>query len=309
MYEYNKLQVQRVREDLAETLGVKCDVEYEADPLYTKIQESELYAQNLKRHEVVKKHIEAHIRWNLKAEKTREFYIAAHYRKKMKQWMKDQSIQKPKRKSTSEVIAELINEPKRRTRSKVEEGEDDDKTAQLAPVPNMLMTEKARQAYVFRSANGLVVDPIQEETDRSFVNSWSEEEKQVFIEKLVDFSFRPEREGVKKNFYAISHFLPNKTTRDCVQFYYLHKKTPYFKQMYKKYELKNRKAYSLKHKYRRGAEDKGREQIQFAEAYAFDGEYVSTTFPCQIPSSYDWKGYFDDTEDGDKATSTKKGRA
>ena len=34
------------------------------------------------------------------------------------------------------------------------------------------------------------------------------------------------------------------------QFYYMNKKTKYFKQMYKKFELKNRKSYSLKNKYR-----------------------------------------------------------
>ncbi|KAJ1483734.1 hypothetical protein T484DRAFT_2564848 [Baffinella frigidus] len=120
----------------------------------------------------------------------------------------------------------------------------------LAPVPEMLLTQEERRSTVFRSKNAMVEDPVDEELSRSMVNVWSEEEKQVFMEKLVDFSVRPEREGVKKNFYAISHFLPNKTTRDCVQFYYMNKKTKYFKQMYKKFELKHRKSYSLKNKYR-----------------------------------------------------------
>jgi hypothetical protein len=57
----------------------------------------------------------------------------------------------------------------------------------------------------------------------------TEEEKRVFVEKFVDFASRPEREGVKKNFYAISKYLPNKSARDCVSFYYLNKKTKYFK--------------------------------------------------------------------------------
>ena len=32
----------------------------------------------------------------------------------------------------------------------------------------------------------------------------------------------------------ISHYLPNKTTRDCVQYYYLNKKSVAFKEAYKK---------------------------------------------------------------------------
>ena len=54
----------------------------------------------------------------------------------------------------------------------------------------------------------------------------------------------------RSGFPLCSQHLPNKTTRDCVQFYYLNKKTKLFKVLYKKFEQKNRKSYSLKNKYR-----------------------------------------------------------
>jgi len=46
----------------------------------------------------------------------------------------------------------------------------------------------------------------------------------------------------------ISHYLPNKTTRDCVEYYYLNKKCMNFKEAYRKLELKHRRTYHLKSK-------------------------------------------------------------
>jgi hypothetical protein len=180
--------------------------------------------------------------------------------------------------------------PRRKTRSEIEKEEEDaaleDQRKGLAPVPEMLLTAEDRRVMTFESTNASVVDPIEEELTRSMVNVWSEEEKQVFMEKLVDFSLRPEREMLKKNFYAISHFLPNKTTRDCVQFYYMNKKTKYFKQMYKKFELKNRKSYSLKNKYRNRDDSN---QMSFSETYAIGDarSYVRCTFACTLPETSD----------------------
>ena len=45
----------------------------------------------------------------------------------------------------------------------------------------------------------------------------------------------------------ISHYLPNKTTRDCVQYYYRNKKSNAFKDAYRKLELKHRRSPLLAH--------------------------------------------------------------
>ena len=90
----------------------------------------------------------------------------------------------------------------------------------------------------------------------------------------------------RSGFPLCSQHLPNKTTRDCVQFYYMNKKTKYFKQMYKKFELKNRKSYSLKNKYRNRDDSN---QMSFSETYAIGDarSYVRCTFACTLPETSD----------------------
>ena len=92
------------------------------------------------------------------------------------------------------------------------------------------------------------VDSFSEEYNRAFINTWTDEEKQIFLEKLADFAGRPDREGLKKNFYKLSHYLPNKTTRDCIKYYYLQKTSKSFKDAYKKLEVKYKRTYNLKSK-------------------------------------------------------------
>jgi hypothetical protein len=72
---------------------------------------------------------------------------------------------------------------------------------------------------------GLAFAPWCLKARRAQVNPWTDEERTIFMEKLADFAGRPEREGLRKNFYRLSHFLPNKSTRDCIHFYYAQKKT------------------------------------------------------------------------------------
>jgi hypothetical protein len=121
-------------------------------------------------------------------------------------------------------------------------------TEGAATVPDMLVTDRDKMQRIFYSNNGIVVDPVMEEHTRRRSNLWSEEEKQLFIEKLADFAVRPDKEGLRKNFYKISHYFPNKTTRECVEYYYLAKKSQAFKDKYKKLELKHRRTHHLRRK-------------------------------------------------------------
>jgi len=292
IYQKNKAKAAKARELLASSLGVECESSYKEAPLYTRVEDAPFFEDNIKRHQVVKKYIAAHIRHVHEDAKKREMEAAVEYRKRMKSWMESNN-EAPPRKLKPLIIPELLEPQKRRTRSNREmPAEEDlleaaqaeeDKIKCLANLPDMIFSEVEKVRDTFRSTNGLIVDPVKEELERAMVNTWSEEEKQTFIEKLVDFSLRPEREGVKKNFYAISRFIPNKTTRDCVRFYYLNKRTPFFKQMYKKFEVKNRKAYSLKNKYRHRDESK-REQASIIDSSSETATtYTPTTYPCSLP--------------------------
>lgn len=71
---------------------------------------------------------------------------------------------------------------------------------------------------------------------------WTDIEKCVFVDKFVQFP---------KNFHRIASFLPNRTSKDCVKFYYDAKSTVEFKQLLKEYDNRRRQAkanwhYSLK---------------------------------------------------------------
>jgi hypothetical protein len=98
-----------------------------------------------------------------------------------------------------------------------------------AVIPDMLVTDYDRELNIFRNMNGYIEDPLYEEYSRRRVNTWTAEEKGIFIEKLADFSVRNDKEGLRKNFYRISHYLPNKNTRECIEYYYLAKKDKPFR--------------------------------------------------------------------------------
>ncbi|EFX82623.1 hypothetical protein DAPPUDRAFT_9290, partial [Daphnia pulex] len=68
--------------------------------------------------------------------------------------------------------------------------------------------------------NGLVEDPMAEYRERPLLNVWTEQEKEIFKEKYL---LHP------KNFGSTASYLERKSVADCVQFYYLSKKTINYK--------------------------------------------------------------------------------
>uniref|UniRef100_A0A915CP62 SANT domain-containing protein n=1 Tax=Ditylenchus dipsaci TaxID=166011 RepID=A0A915CP62_9BILA len=70
--------------------------------------------------------------------------------------------------------------------------------------------------------NGLVENALTDARNRleSFLNVWSEEEKEIFSKKIAVYG---------KNFAAISAFLQSKSVKDCVLMYYMSKKRKQYK--------------------------------------------------------------------------------
>lgn len=103
--------------------------------------------------------------------------------------------------------------------------EDDEKMRKLSVVPPILYDTWQRKHQYFNQ-NGLIKDDVTLfYKDHAKLPYWSAEEKQIFIEK---FTQSP------KNFGYIAFFLPNKTTEECVQFYYMTKKTENYKNLLRK---------------------------------------------------------------------------
>eukprot|EP00730_Choanoeca_flexa_P017809 TRINITY_DN8612_c0_g1_i4.p1 TRINITY_DN8612_c0_g1~~TRINITY_DN8612_c0_g1_i4.p1 ORF type:complete len:802 (+),score=288.92 TRINITY_DN8612_c0_g1_i4:45-2450(+) len=86
--------------------------------------------------------------------------------------------------------------------------------------PQMLGYERQRQAHV-RDHNGIVEDSLDVHQQLANVNVWTQDEATIFFQR---FMLHPKR------FHKISAALPNKTTAECVKYYYLHKKRLKFKE-------------------------------------------------------------------------------
>lgn len=99
----------------------------------------------------------------------------------------------------------------------------------LAVIPPILPPKEERDRK-FTDNNGLILDPLKEYEERKFLNTWSEAEKEIFKEKYL---LHP------KQFGQISQFLERKSTADCVQYYYLSKKTENYKQLIRRVRRKD----------------------------------------------------------------------
>ncbi|XP_073273576.1 uncharacterized protein [Primulina huaijiensis] len=95
-------------------------------------------------------------------------------------------------------------------------------------MPALILDKKEMQISRFISDNGLVEDPHTLETERSMINTWTPEEKDIFIDKLATLG---------KDFRKIASFLDHKTTAECVEFYYKNHKSDCFEKARKKPDI------------------------------------------------------------------------
>lgn len=103
-------------------------------------------------------------------------------------------------------------------------------------MPPLILDNKEKIMSRFISSNGLVEDPCSLEKERFITNPWTSEEKEIFLDKLSIFG---------KDFRKIASFLDNKTTADCVEFYYKNHKSECFQKAKKKPEFAEKgKSYS-----------------------------------------------------------------
>ena len=112
-----------------------------------------------------------------------------------------------------------------------------DKMRKSSVVPPIMFDSWQRKHQYFNQNNLLPTDTVEGfYKQHSKLPFWSAEEKQIFIEK---FTQSP------KNFGYISSFLENKTTEQCVQFYYMTKKAENYKNLLRKQSQANRRRAKL----------------------------------------------------------------
>ncbi|KAI1721408.1 nuclear receptor corepressor 1 [Ditylenchus destructor] len=95
----------------------------------------------------------------------------------------------------------------------------DAKMRSVALIPPMLITPPRR---FYENRNGLVENALQDARNKleSFLNIWSDAEKEIFAKRIATYG---------KNFAAVSAFLPSKSVKDCVLYYYMSKKRNNYK--------------------------------------------------------------------------------
>lgn len=95
----------------------------------------------------------------------------------------------------------------------------------LLKMPAMILDENEKRMSRFQSSNGLVEDPLAAEKERSMINPWTLEEREIFLDKLAICG---------KDFRRIASYLDYKSTADCVEFYYKNHKSDCFQKMKKR---------------------------------------------------------------------------
>jgi Myb-like DNA-binding domain len=135
-----------------------------------------------------------------------------------------------------------------------------------AIVPDMISVTHRGIDYLFDDTNNLIEDAADFYAQRTGIDDWTDEEKQTFVEQYAAYP---------KQFGVIAEALPNKTTAQCVSFYYLHKKKHIdFRKVVQRYAPNKR---------RRGGRktDKQRGNALLADIRKHDAEVSSkdTEFP------------------------------
>lgn len=101
---------------------------------------------------------------------------------------------------------------------------EDKKMRSYAVVPPLLLDAKQRSVYYVNN-NGRVDDFPNAYKERHLLNVWTQPEKDIFKEKFLQHP---------KNFGLIASYLEKKSVSDCVQYYYLSKKTENYKRLLRK---------------------------------------------------------------------------
>lgn len=119
-----------------------------------------------------------------------------------------------------------------------------------ATIPDLLTSDCNNLDVSYLDDNGLIEDPVEFFDTYSALGRWTEEEKDLFLEKFGTYP---------KQFDVIASFLPGKTPTECIMFYYLHKKELLdFRAAVKKYGPKRKRG-------RKGGKGKGKGNALLAD--------------------------------------------
>merc|ERR1711892_473117 len=217
-------------------------------PLYNQPSDTEVYSTNKKNYTVFKKKLVEYFKKSQSEREARDRYLTVTYCKLTSQWTKkvDRGENSRKRKQredkerdarlgTRGVVksdADFEDVIERLQEQEVRLKMEDKKMHSYAVIPPLLLPPDERRRK-FTNTNGLIQDPMLIYNERKYVNMWTDQERETFKEKYLQHP---------KNFGLIAQYLERKTVSDCVQYYYLSKKTENYKQLLRKTRTRPRVA-------------------------------------------------------------------
>ncbi|XP_023222534.1 nuclear receptor corepressor 1-like [Centruroides sculpturatus] len=253
IYSENRKKAQQAHA-LLEKLGPKVDL-----PMYNQPMDTQIHHENKKKFATFKKSLIQYFKRKHQERQIRENYLTDTYSQFMQVWLKkiekkeNNANRRAKEAKVREFFEKQFPELKKqredkerfsrvgqRIRSDAELEEimdglqeqemEDKKMRSYAVIPPILLDSK-QQRLQFINRNGLVEDPMAEYKERQMLNIWTDQEKEIFREKYLQHS---------KNFGLIATYLERKSVADCVQYYYLTKKSENYKQMLRKHNVRKR---------------------------------------------------------------------
>lgn len=239
---------------LLDTLGPK--VEW---PIYNQPSDTTVYHENKRRHQTFKRRLLEYFKKRHADKESREGYLTQTYSKLMQEWLrkvdKIESSQKKKAKEAKnreffeKVFPELrkqredkerFNRVGARIKSEAdleeimdglqEQEMEDKKMRSYAVIPPILLDARQRKLKYVNN-NGHILDMQTEYKERQLLNVWMPAENELFKEKYLQHP---------KNFGVIASYLDRKSVPDCVQHYYLTKKTENYKRLLRRSRARTR---------------------------------------------------------------------
>ncbi|XP_049519814.1 uncharacterized protein LOC119446052 isoform X4 [Dermacentor silvarum] len=253
VYSENRKKAQLAHAAL-DNLGPKVDL-----PMYNQPSDTAIYHENKKKFHEFRKSLTIYFKRRAQEREAREKYLTDTYNQLMQAWLRkmekreNNAARKAKDQKQREFFEKQFPELKKqredrerfsragqRVRSEAEleeimdglqEQENEDrKMRSYAVVPPILVDVRSRRPR-YLNRNSLVEDLSAEYKDRQMQNVWTDQEKEIFREKYLQHP---------KNFGVIASYLERKSVADCVQYYYLTKKSENYKQLLRKHNVKKR---------------------------------------------------------------------
>ncbi|KFM81561.1 Nuclear receptor corepressor 1, partial [Stegodyphus mimosarum] len=253
IYSENRSKAQESHAIL-EKLGQKVEI-----PMYNQPSDTAVYHENKRKFLLFRSRLVKCFRKRHRERELREKHLTETYSKLMQEWLK--KMEKKENNSQKKVKdgklreffekqfpelkkqredKERISRVSQRIRSDAEWEEiidglqeqelEEKKMRSYAVIPPILLDSRQRRLW-YVNKNGLVEDLSQEYKEKQLLNIWTDVEKEIFREKYLQHP---------KNFAFIASCLDRKSVADCVQYYYLSKKSENYKQLLRKHSVRKR---------------------------------------------------------------------